>query len=262
MSKSAKELAFLREFSIENDWTQRFTDYFDKNFKFGEGEKKVFYVNAGAGNHVLALREKLDDKIEIYAVSETEDLRNIAQAKADAVRAEVSFGTNFPDEKAEIVIADASLVRPDELDNFLSEIIEASAKQVAFFLPTKGSFGEVFSFLWEALLEADLAEKGAHVERLISEIPAVEEIKELSENLGLKTIESSTESEIFEFKDGAEFVASPLVAEFLFPVWLDFLDDEEVEKVKERLAALVDAEDGTLSFRFSVKNTLFSGEVA
>jgi len=145
------------------------------------------------------------------------------------------------------------------LDNFLTEIIEASNNQVVFFLPTKGSFGEIFSFLWEALLETDLAEKCPNVERLIEEIPTVENVEKLSANLGLKNIQAETENEIFEFKDGAEFIASPIVADFLLPAWLDFLSDAEKEKVGAKLAELVDAEDGTLSFRFSVKNTLFSG---
>ncbi|MEJ7699932.1 MAG: hypothetical protein WKF71_09855 [Pyrinomonadaceae bacterium] len=41
MSKSQKELAFLRDLYIETDWTERFTNIFDENFKFS-GEKKYF----------------------------------------------------------------------------------------------------------------------------------------------------------------------------------------------------------------------------
>lgn len=259
MSKTQKELAFLREFAIESDWTERFTEYFDKKFKFDK-EETVLYVNAGAGGHAIALRERLDDRTELYAISENEDLKNIAQAKADAVRAEVHFGTNFSGEKYEIVLADASFVKPDELDNFLTGVIESSENQVAFFLPTAGSFGEIFSFLWETLLETDLLEKGEHVEKLIAAVPTVEDVEQLSKNLGLRKVQSSTQTEIFEYKDGAEFIASPLVADFLLPAWLDFLSEKEKEKVGKKLAELVDAEDGTLSFRFSVKNTLISGE--
>lgn len=257
--KTEKELAFLRELVVETDWTERFTDFFDKKFKF-EKEETVLYVNAGTGNHAIALREKLDDKTEINAVNENAELQYIARDKANAVKADVHFSTNFPDEKSSLVIADASFVRPSELNKFLTEIIEASSGQVVFFLPTKGSFGEIFSFLWEVLLDADLIEKSGYVERLIEEIPTVENVENLSKNLGLKNIESATENEIFEYENGAEFVASPLITDFLFPVWLDFLSDAEKEKVGKRLAELVDAEDGSMSFRFTVKNTLFSGE--
>lgn len=259
MNKTEKELAFLRELAIESDWTQRFTDFFDKRFKF-EKEESILYVNAGAGNHAIALVEKLNDNANIYAVSENTELRKIAQAKADAIKADVRFGINFPDEKSEIVIADGSFVRPTEINEFLAEIIDSAEKQVVFFLPTKGSFGEIFSFLWETLLEADLLEHSPNVERLILEIPTAEDVENLLKDFGLTKVESATENEIFEFKDGAEFVVSPLIADFLLPVWLDFLSDAEKEKAGKKLAELIDAEDGTLSFRFCVKNTLFRGE--
>lgn len=259
MSKTQKELAFLRELTIESEWTERFTDYFDKKFKFDK-EETVLYVNAGAGNHTLALREKLGDETEIYAVSDNEDLQSIAQAKADAVKADVRFGTYLPEEKSNVVIADASFVKPYELNEFLAEIIEAADSQVAFFLPTAGSFGEIFSFLWETLLEIDLLEKSENVERLIAEIPTIEDVVEEAERLGLKKIENLTQIEVFEYKNGAEFVDAPLLADFLLPAWLDFLTDEEKKKASKKLAELIDKEDGELSFRFSVKNTLFSGE--
>ena len=259
MKKTEKELAFLRELMIETDWTQRFTDFFDKKFKFGK-EETILYVNAGTGNHAIALDEKLDDKTEIYAVSENTELRNIAQAKADAIKADVRFGTNFPDEKSTVVIADASFVRPNDLDNFLLRLIDSSKNQVVFFTPTKGSFGEIFSFLWETLLETDLLEHSPNVERLIEEIPTAEAVENLLKDFGLTKVESSTETELFEFAGGTEFIESPLVADFLLPAWLDFLTFDEKEKAAKKLAELIDAEDGTLSFRFSVKNTLFSGQ--
>ena len=46
------------------------------------------------------------------------------------------------------------------------------------------------------------------------------------------------------------------------PVWLEMLDEEEKERAVKQLAKLIDAEDGPLSFRFSVKATLLTGEKA
>jgi hypothetical protein len=129
-----------------------------------------------------------------------------------------------------------------------------------FFLPTAGSFGDIFSFLWETFLNADLLAYGAEVERLIIEIPTISKVEETVENLGLTKVKTETKSEFFEFESGEEFIGSPLVADFLFPLWLDFLDAKDQKKVREKLVQTIDNDRGELSFRFYVKMTLVSGK--
>jgi ubiquinone/menaquinone biosynthesis C-methylase UbiE len=259
MSKSQKELAFLRNLYIETDWTRRFTDLFDDNFKFSKVEK-ILYVNAGTGNHALALREKLDENSELWAMPENAELLNIAKAKADAVKADISFFADFPVEKVDTVLADASFVRPIEIKDFLAEVIKLSKKQVMFFLPTAGSFGDIFSYLWETFLNADLLEKESEIERLITEIPTVSKVEETVESLGLTKLQTETKTEFFEFESGVDFVNSPLAADFLFPAWLTFFNEKEIERVKEKLAQTIDENRNGLNFSFSVKATLIVGE--
>ena len=262
MSKTPKELAFLRDLYIETDWTERFTNLFDENFKFTD-EEKILYLNAGAGNHALALKAKLKKKaVEVFAVSENKELLKIAQAKADLINAGVNFSIDFPAKKFDAVLADASFIKPTEVKNFLTKAVGLSNNQVAFFLPTAGSFGDIFSFLWETFLNADLLEKGAEIERLITEIPTVSKVEELAENLNLTKIEAITKNESFEFENGDAFVNSPLVNDFLFPVWLDFLSAKEKKQVLKKLAGIIDGDCQELSFRFSVKATLIVGEKA
>jgi hypothetical protein len=259
MSKTEKELAFLRDLYIETDWTERFTNIFDDNFKFS-GEETILYANAGAGNHALAVREKLDDKIEIYGVSETQELLTIARAKADAIAANVDFSKVFPAEKYDAVLADATFIRPAELQEFLSKIVGASKKQVAFFLPTAGSFGEIFSLLWETFLYLDLLEKSQEIERLIIEIPTISKVEEMAKSLDLRKVETITKTELFEFETGEIFINSPLAADFLFPAWFDFLDEKEKEQVVGKLAQTINDDCQEMSFSFSVKATLIVGE--
>lgn len=259
MDKTPKELAFLRDLYVATDWTERFTDVFDEHFKFAK-EENIFYVNAGTGNHALALNEKLDENSQLNAFNEDDELNTIAKAKADALKSEVYFSSFLPDETFDTVIADASFVEPKNLRAFLAETIELSSGKVAFFLPTASSFGEIFSFLWETLFDLDLLEKGTEVGRLIAEIPTVFAVKEMAKNLGLSKVEANTKNEFFEFETGAEFVASPLVENFLFPAWLDFLDAEDQSRVREKLAEAIDADVESLTFRFSVKATLVTGE--
>ena len=135
MTKSAKELAFLRDLYVSGDWTERFTNIFDQNFKFSD-ENNLLYYHAGTGNHVLALRDKLDQKINIDAVCENEGLLHIAQAKADVIKAKVNFTTTKPTKKYDLVIANASFVPPSEIGKFIEKIIGFSKNEVVFFLPT------------------------------------------------------------------------------------------------------------------------------
>ena len=129
-----------------------------------------------------------------------------------------------------------------------------------FFLPTAHSFGEVFSFLWEALFNADLVDKSVEVERLIAELPTDYEIENLAESVGLQEVTTVTKTEFFDYTNGKEFIKSPMVENFLLPKWLNFLTDAERRKVVRGLVKAIDTDDQQLSFMFSVKATLVSGK--
>jgi ubiquinone/menaquinone biosynthesis C-methylase UbiE len=146
MSKTEKELAFLRDLYVETDWTERFTNLFDDNFKFSGDEEKILYVNAGAGNHALALREKLDDETEIFGVSETAELLTIARAKADAIQANADFSIVYPAEKFDAVLADASFVRPAELKVFLQQLLTRRKNRSRFFYRRRAVSATSFRF--------------------------------------------------------------------------------------------------------------------
>ena len=262
MAKTQKELAFLREICLAEDWTKRFTDLIDKHFEFSDDEN-LLYINAGTGNHVFALREKINENTAIFATCEDEDTLVIARDKAIAVKSDVDFSTlRFEGDSFDTVIADASFVRPNNFQDFIDDTLRVAkvGGQVGILTVSAGSFGEVFSLLWEVLFNEDLGEHGAAAEQMVAEIPTVSRVKEMAAAAGLVNIKMYTANEIFEFENGQAFVDSPLVANFLMPTWLETLSEEENERVTKSLAALVDNEDGTMSFRFSVKATLVIGE--
>ncbi|MDQ6788970.1 MAG: hypothetical protein M3033_19375, partial [Acidobacteriota bacterium] len=170
MEKTGKELAFLRDLYIAPDWTVRFTNIFDENFKFTK-EKTILYVNAGTGNHAIELRRKLKGDKQLSAYGEDSELNRIAKAKADIVNAKINFSGELPRQTFEAVLADASFVEPKDLPDFLALVVSLSSNQVAFFLPTASSFGEIFSFLWETFFNLGLLDKSAEIERLIVQLP-------------------------------------------------------------------------------------------
>ena len=262
MAKTEKELAFLRDLYINDEWTSRFTELVDKHLKFSD-EENLLYVNAGTGNHCFAIREKMDKKTAVFATCENEEILKIAKDKALAVKSDVDFSTTrFENDSFDAVLTDASFVRPSELPQLVSESerVAKSGGKVVVVFPAAGSFGEIFSLLWEVLFNEDLGEHGAVTEQMIKDLPTVWRAEEIGEAVGLINIETHTSKEVFEYENGEAFVASPLVADFLLPAWLDSLAEKEKERVTESLAQLIDAEDGSLSFRFSVKVTLLTGE--
>ena len=264
MAKTQKELAFLRDLYIQSEWTQRFTDLVDKHMDLRDSEN-MLYINAGTGGHALAINERFGEKTDIFASCEDEDMLVIARDKASSIASDVDFSTiRFEDDAFDAVLADATLVRPAEIEYFIENTVRVARTggDIAIFLPTSSSYGEVFSLLWEVLFNEDLAEHGAAVERFIAELPTVSRIEELGTRSGLVNINTQMATELFEYESGTEFVESPLVADFLMPVWLETLETDEKERVTKELARLIDAEEAPLTFRFSVKATLLTGEKA
>ncbi len=257
MAKTKREIAFLHGLCVEDEWTSIFTKSVDRGIKLNDSET-VLYINAGTGNHALDLCGKLDPDVQMFAVCENSELQKIAQEKSNALNAKLDFSTSLPLVESDIVIADLSLISSDKLPDSLARAVSASGKDVAFFLPTVGSFGEVFSYLWEVLLDLDLLEKSADIESLITDLPTVSDIKSISKKLSLKKINDSTKTEILEFENGRQFVESPLIKYFLMPGWLKSFGEKEKEQVTEKLAQKIDAECDDLSFRCSVKATLIT----
>jgi SAM-dependent methyltransferase len=261
MPKTQKELAYIRDLYVAPEWTRRFAELADKHLDL-DGAESVLYVNAGTGDHCFAIREKMDERTSVFAVCEDEDVLSIARDKAIVVRSDVDFSTiEFEDESFDAIIADASLVAPSDIEEFLRDVA-LTAKPggtVTFFLASAGSFGEVFSLLWEVLFNEDIGDHGHEAEAMISELATIARLKTLASEIGLDRVRTETANELFEFDNGAAFISAPLVADFLLPHWLETLDENEKEQVKEKLAQLIDLEDGTLTFRFTVKATVVTG---
>lgn len=260
--KTAKELAFLHDLYVATDWSERFAELVDERLKLPE-EGQFLYVECGTGNHALELREKLPDAVEMICTeSDLEKLR-IAQAKAEAVSADIKFqnsppaALNFPNAEFTVVVADASFVPVADLLAIWQELYRVTEEEgnVAFVLPTASSFGEFFSIFWQALYEMELEELGAEVEKLILELPKVTDVQEVATNAGFKAVETETRIEIFEYDLGEDFIRSPLISDFLFPIWTKFVPAEQQIRLIRKIEDLINETRDELSFRLTVKMT-------
>ncbi len=260
MVQTAKEIAFLRGLTVEPEWTQRFTDLFDGKVKIGKIET-LTYLNAGCGNHAIEIQEKLGAKTQVFPVCESAAMADNAQIKAEVTKTAIDFSTNRPMAESDLVIADASLLMPVEISDFAAASIKASKDRVAIFLPTAGSYGEVFSILWELLAELGIKGQDEEITKLITEQPTVSLVEELLAELGLREIEVFTITEDFDFETGTVFVESPLLTHFFFPKWLSFLTNKDKKRVLGELAQKIDDDRDEMTFRFTVKATVFHGKV-
>ncbi len=264
MQKTQKELAFIRDLFVDDEWTRRFTELADKHIDLRDAEN-LLYINSGTGNHCIELRQRADDDLAIFAACENEDMLNIARDKAIAARADVDFSMiAFDSDAFDVVIADASFTPATQLTELINDTVRVakSGGRVAVMIPSAGTFGEIYSLLWEGFINTDLDDHGSSVERMVSEAPTLSQIEAIASDAGLVKIKTESAIEVFEYENGEVFLNSPLVADFLLPKWLDALDENEKEQVSTELARLIEAEDGDLTFRFTVKATILTGEKA
>jgi ubiquinone/menaquinone biosynthesis C-methylase UbiE len=269
--KSDKELAFLHDLYVATDWGERFAELVDEHVKLPK-EGRALYVASGTGGHALALAGRAGRDVELVCVDESEGRLELARAKAAAVKgARVEFrhaqleALAFEDEQFDLVVGDASLVAPERLPEMLSEMVRVAAPgaTVALNVATASSFGEFFSVYWEALAGAGYDEQAAEVGSLIEELPTVSDVEELARGEALEGVESWTRIEEFDFGSGGEFLAAPLVQDFLLGRWLDSLPDEEASaSVLREVERIIDEDRHESEFALSVKATIVVGRKA
>jgi ubiquinone/menaquinone biosynthesis C-methylase UbiE len=267
--KSNKELAFLHELFIATDWGERFAELMDEHVKLPKAGR-VLYLAAGTGGHAIALRERGRNALDFLCVDENEASLDLARAKSTALNERTEFRAEKIDQLAleadrfDLVIGDASLVHSERVPAIIAEMtrVAAPGATVALSLPTFSSFGEFFSIYWEALHNCSLLDHEADVETLITTLPSVSSVEELAEQAGLEDISSWTRIEEFDYDSSEKFLSSPLIADFLMPIWLETLPKDFYKQVVKEVGRLVNEERREAEFTLTVKATLVTGKKA
>ena len=266
--KSDKEQAFLHDLYVATDWGERFAALLDEHVKL-PAEGRALYVAAGTGGHALALGVRGGNALEFVGVDESDERLALARAKAAAVEgASVEFrhaqleDLPFEDEGFNLVVGDASLVAPERLPEMLAEMVRVAAPgaTVSLSAVTASSFGEFFSVYWEALAGKGFEEQAAGVGSLIDELPTITDLETMARGEALESVEAWTSVEEFDFASAGEFLAAPLVRDFLLERWLDLLPDEEARAgVLAEVESIIDDERHEGEFSLSIKATIVVG---
>src|SRR6266850_6969388 len=267
-TKSQKELAFLYDLYIGTDWAERFAALVDEHVPLPK-EGRALYIAAGTGGHALALKER-DEALSLLCVDENPESLEIARAKAIALHQEAEFqpedpkALSFTDDQFDLVLGDASLTPPIKLKSMLAEMVRVAkpGARVAVWFPTAASFGEVFSIYWEALTRAGLGDHSAAVENLINELPTVATAEGWADQMGLESVTSTTAVEEFDYDSGEQFLASPLISDFLLPNWFQRVPEADQDRVIQELTKIIDEERHDGEFLLTLKATLVMGKKA
>lgn len=265
-TKSQKELAFLFDLYVATDWAERFAALVDEHVDLPKAGRAL-YVAAGTAGHALALKER-DEDLSLLCVDENTECVEIAQTKAVALNQEADFqredpqALSFEDDQFDLVLGDASLTPPIKVKSMLAEMIRVAkpGATVAAWFPTAASFGQVFSIYWEALTRSGLGDHSADVENLINELPTVATAEGWAHELGLQSVLATTAVEEFAYESGEQFLASPLITDFLLPNWFQGVPELDQARVIQELSGIIDEERHEGEFLLTLKATLIVGK--
>ncbi len=262
-----KELAFRYDLFVTPDWRDRFDTLIDESIKLPI-EARILDVNCGTGAHAIELAERMRGKGEVIGIDPSAERIAIARAKAlvkkakdvkfeQGLASDLQFGSN----EFDAVIGDASLLRVDEIEGVLAEMVRVARLEglVILKLATRGSFDEFFSIFWEALHDIGMADEvWTSLERLINERLTVSDAELMAERSGLHKIESFVSREEFRYQTAEEFLEAPLIADSFLTGWLEIVPDESRDVVLGHIGSIIQRELASAPFDVSVKATVIA----
>lgn len=271
MKHTSAELAYRYDLYMVPFWREPFDEMIGQHVEIPE-QGTILDVNCGTGGWAIEMAEHIGPKGEVVATDAQAERLKLGLAKAAIMKlSNISFLDKDPTdlgldpESFSLVIGDAALAGIEETEETLAQMAQMAEPGaiVALKLLTRGSFGEFFSILWEALLESDLLEYSDRVEALINNFKTTDEAEEMMRQLGLTEVRSITERKELDFESASELIESPLIEDYFLEPWLAFLPDEPTRRqVMNHLVEIIDRERRESYFEISVKATLLVGKKA
>jgi ubiquinone/menaquinone biosynthesis C-methylase UbiE len=268
MSK-ARELAFRYDLFITPDWRDRFDTLVNENIEI-PFESSVLDVNCGTGAHSIELAERVRGKGEVFGIDPVGERIELARAKAVAKKLDrVTFQQGststlpFPDDRFDVVIGDASMLAPSDIEDLLTEIARVAKPEgrVVLKMATRGSFDEFFSIYWEALMSAELIDDvWPALEQVVNDRRTISDAELMTSQAGLRSVKSLSSNEEFSFETAEAFLTSPLIEDVFLEGWMPITPESHRREVRERIVAIIDRERHDAAFEVSIKATVLIGK--
>ena len=109
-------------------------------------------------------------------------------------------------------------------------------------------------------MRAGLGDHSAAVENLINELPTIATAEGWADQMGLESVTITTAVEEFAYDSGGQFLASPLITDFLLPNWFERVPAADQDRVIEELTRIIDEERHDAAFTLTLKATLIVGK--
>jgi ubiquinone/menaquinone biosynthesis C-methylase UbiE len=266
--RSSKEAAYRYDLYVVPFWRDPCDEMVMKYLEIPR-TGSILTVNCGTGGLALELAATMGDRGEVVATDADDERLELARAKAELKnlhnvlflhRSSTDLG--FEDYSFDLILGDGALMHPREIEGMLSELVHVTQSdgRVALLMLTRGSFGEVFSLLWEALRLCKLDGDTPHVEALINEHPTASQAHEIMRRQGLSHVHGYTEQRELNFESATELFESPLIEDYFMEHWLDFLPDASTRRqVIDMMSEIIERERGEAYVEISVKTTLLVG---
>lgn len=266
--RSEKELAYRYDLYIVPYWREALDQMVMQHVPIPR-QGSILHVNCGTGGLALELAVSLGSRGDVTATDTQAGRLALARAKAGVKKlTNVIFLDKNPTdlgmegELFDLVIGDAALMPPEHIERMLAEMVRLAHLEatVALLMLTHGSFGEIFSLLWETLYYCHLQDYAPQVEALINEYPTTSQAQEMMRRQGLSHVHSFTESKELDFASAQELFESPLIEDYFLDHWLAFLPEGAMrQRVLNRMMKLVDRERRQAYIDISVKASLLVG---
>ena len=268
LMNTARELAFRYDLFITPDWRDRFDTLINESIKLPL-EARILDVNCGTGAHGIELAERMHGKGEVIGIDPSPERIAIARAKAQVKKAKdvkfeqgIASDLPFDSHEFDVVIGDASMLRTDEVEDVLAEMVRVARPEgrVILKLTTRGSFDEFFSIYWEALHDTGMADDvWTSLERLINERRTVSDAELMVERLGLRNVESFISREELSYETAEEFLESPLITDCFLAEWLEIVPGESRDEVLSHITSIIERERNNMPFGVSIKAAVIAG---